>query len=110
MNATFSRTLRRICTLAISAGLLWPAAAVAVTITQITGTPVPISADTAGAGWTTVSGPVVAEGNSKEVSPGNIVINAPSGFEFNTAATVTATTTILNGNGTPFSLGPVSIT
>ncbi len=110
MNAKVSRNLRWVCPLAFSVGLLWPAAAVAVTITPITGSPVTISADTAGAGWTTVTGPLVTEGNSKECSPGNIVINAPSGFEFNTAATVTATTIILNGNGTAFTVGPVSIT
>ncbi|MEI6675227.1 MAG: invasin domain 3-containing protein [Verrucomicrobiota bacterium] len=60
-----------------------------------------ISADTAGGtSWTTLTGPTIAEGAAGEVSIGPIVINAPSGFEFNTAAAVTAKITVGSATAT----------
>jgi uncharacterized repeat protein (TIGR01451 family) len=47
--------------------------------------------------WTTLAGPLVAEGNPGEIGAGNIVLSAPAGFEFNTAANVTV---LLAGNNT----------
>jgi uncharacterized repeat protein (TIGR01451 family) len=45
--------------------------------------------------WTTLTGPTIAENNAGEIGAGNIVLTAPTGFAFNTAATVTV---LLTGN------------
>lgn len=47
--------------------------------------------------WTALTGPTIAETNVADIGLGNIVLSAPAGFEFNTAATVTIR---LTGNGT----------
>lgn len=47
--------------------------------------------------WTALTGPAIAEANSGEIGLGNIVLSAPAGFEFNTAAAVTIR---LVGSGT----------
>ncbi|MDO9215076.1 MAG: hypothetical protein Q7U23_14745 [Methylococcales bacterium] len=49
------------------------------------------------AGWTALTNPKIAENNAGEISLGDIVLTAPAGFEFNTAAAVTI---LLSGNGT----------
>ncbi len=69
-----------------------------VTITATTGGSAIPSNTTAGCSaagtWTALTGPVIKEGDAGEISKGNIVLTAPAGFEFNTAATVTI---LLNG-------------
>ena len=62
-----------------------------------------ISADTAGTGgtgaYTTLTGPVLVEGANRDVGAGALVLNAPAGFQFDPAATVTATVTTVGGSG-----------
>lgn len=75
-------------------------AGAAVTITPATGGGA-IASNTApgcsASGWTNLTGPVVREANPGEIGAGNIVLTAPAGFEFNTAAAVTI---LLAGNNT----------
>ena len=47
--------------------------------------------------WTALTGPTITEQNSGDVGMGDIVLTAPAGFEFNTAAAVTI---LLMGNNT----------
>lgn len=64
----------------------------AVTITPATGGS-SISADTCNSTpWTTLTGPTIAESTAGEIDLGTIIINAPSGYEFNTSQNVTAAT------------------
>ena len=76
--------------------LIEPAQA-AVSVTAATGGGA-ISADTTGGSYTTLTGPTLVEGASKDIGTGTIIFNAPSGFEFNTGATVTATITLIEGS------------
>ncbi|MGH8736478.1 MAG: DUF2341 domain-containing protein [Burkholderiales bacterium] len=81
-----------------------------------------ISADSAGGTpWTTLSGPELDEtsnGSNGAFGNGTIVLNAPTGFEFNTGATVTVTIGLAPGSaggGNQINLGggrgnPVSAT
>lgn len=58
-----------------------------------------ISANTAGGTpWTTLAGPSLAEEAPSGIGKGSIVLNIPTGFEFNPGVTVTATVT---GTGFP---------
>ncbi len=61
-----------------------------------------ISVDTAGVGgtgtYTSLTGPVINEGSNRDINTGTIILNAPSGFEFNPAATVTVAVAYLNGS------------
>ncbi|MBM3257190.1 MAG: hypothetical protein FJY98_02565 [Candidatus Liptonbacteria bacterium] len=69
----------------------------AATVTSATGG-TSISVDTVGGSYTTLTGPVVSEGDVGEIEEGNIILNAPVGFEFRTTAnSVTATRTNING-------------
>jgi hypothetical protein len=53
-----------------------------------------ISADTAGGSYTPLSGPSITEVNKGNIQQGTIILNAPSGFVFDTTAnSVTATVT-----------------
>ena len=56
-----------------------------------------ISADTsqgaAGAAFTSLTGPVLTEAAGGDITLGTIVLNAPSGFRFDTTATITLTPT-----------------
>lgn len=52
-----------------------------------------ISADTAGAAYTSLVGPKLTETDKEGIGVGSIILNAPAGFEFNTAATVTVAVT-----------------
>src|SRR5689334_16372897 len=62
-----------------------------------------ISADTTGGSYTTLTGPTITEGSSRDIaSSGTIILSAPSRFVFNTGANVTATITRDGGNGTCF--------
>lgn len=73
----------------------------AVTITTSTGGDA-ISADTNIANgittWTTLVGPIITEGVTGDIGLGTIVINAPSGFNFSTTSSVTATRTNFSGS------------
>src|SRR5438093_827477 len=75
----------------------------AVSITAATGGSA-ISADNTGGTWTTLTGPVLDESTGKEIGTGTIVLNAPAGFVFDTASTVTATVTRIAGSGTALTL------
>src|SRR5438045_6930034 len=81
----------------------------AVTVTAATGGSA-ISADNTGGTWTTLTGPVLDESTGKEILTGTIVLNAPSGFVFDTASTVTATVTIISGGGTALALSSSTAT
>jgi MSHA biogenesis protein MshQ len=64
-----------------------------VTVTAATGGNAIASNTTTGCSaagtWVALTGPVIAEGSSGDISTGNIILTAPTGFEFNTAAAVT---------------------
>src|SRR5438128_1712412 len=82
-----SFTLKNSCfpiALAWVIGLLASSHAVA----SVTLTPAPggtaISADTTGGTFASLTGPVLAEGVSGDIGGGTIVLNAPSGFVFDT--------------------------
>src|ERR1035437_3740934 len=74
----------------------------ATTITAVTGGSA-ISATNAGSSWTTLTGPVLTESTSGAIGggtggqTGTIIFTAPSGFAFNTSATVTVK---VNGGST----------
>jgi hypothetical protein len=51
--------------------------------------------------WTTLTGPSLVETGNNGIASGTLVLTAPTGFQFNTAAAVTATVAHINGNGTP---------
>lgn len=63
-------------------------------VTGITVTPASggttISADTAGATWTALTGPVLSENNPGGIGTGTIILTIPSGFQLNTSNPVTA--------------------
>jgi len=59
-----------------------------VSITPATGG-TSISADSTGGSYTTLTGPTITEGANRDITTGTIIINAPSGFEFNTGILVT---------------------
>jgi len=59
-----------------------------------------ISADTVGATYTTLTGPVYYEAASGDVGTGSITLNAPAGFSFDTGGTApTVLVTRLTGSG-----------
>jgi hypothetical protein len=66
------------------------------TITAVTGGSA-ISATNAVSAWTTLTGPVLTESSSGAIGTGTIILTAPSGFAFNTSATVTVK---VNGGST----------
>ena len=76
-----------------------------VTITPATGGS-SISADTTGGTYTSLTGPIIAEGATGDIggsgtNPGTIILNVPSGFVFDTggvAATVLVTRTAGSGS------------
>ncbi|MDD4412511.1 MAG: Ig-like domain-containing protein [Patescibacteria group bacterium] len=71
----------------------------AVTMTPATGGST-ISADTISGTYTTLTGPLVTEGVSRDIpATGTFILNAPGGFRFDTSQTVTATITRLAGTG-----------
>ena len=72
-----------------------------VTVTAATGGEA-IPATTANGAWTTLTGPILTEGDPSSIAGnGTIVLTVPSGFEFNPDATVT----VLVGGG----IGPQTI-
>lgn len=64
----------------------------AVTVTAATDGSA-ISADTTGSTYTTLTGPIITEGAVGEVGTGTIILDAPSGFVFDTGTDVTLTVT-----------------
>jgi len=70
-----------------------------------------ISADDANTNFTTLSGPVFQEGVPGELEAGeNLILTAPSGFEWNTAAVPTVTASPAFGGSTTLSASFVSAT
>ena len=64
-----------------------------------------IGSSTAGGTWTSISGPMITEGSNRDIGAGTIILNAPTGFEFNTSSAVTATVSNRPGsNGTNLTL------
>lgn len=85
--------------------LLCAAATLPVLAQQVTVIPATgggaISADDAGTAWTTLTGPGLRETQntgSGSIGAGTIVLDAPAGFEFNPAATVTVTVGRVSGS------------
>lgn len=72
----------------------------AATVTVATGGS-SISNTTAGGTFTNLTGPLINESASMNIGNGTIVLNAPSGFEFDTSANVTVLVTRLSGAGGP---------
>ena len=84
--------------IAIAIPFTFMAVFAAATVTAATGGSA-ISADNTGGSWTTLTGPTLAEGAHRDISTtGTIILNAPTGFEFNTGQNVTATITLLVGS------------
>ncbi|MBU6142178.1 hypothetical protein KGO95_03650 [Patescibacteria group bacterium] len=70
-----------------------------VTVTPATGGSA-ISADTTGGTYTTLTGPIIAEGATADIGTGTIILNVPSGFIFDTGGTApTVVVTRLSGSG-----------
>ena len=109
MKINLKKLLRVVLPAVIFAGVFALAiqnAFASITVTPATGGTT-VSADTnttnGTATWTTLTGPTVTEGAYQDFpSSGTFILQAPSGFSFNTAATVTATTTRISGSGTCF--------
>ncbi|MGO8925800.1 MAG: Ig-like domain-containing protein, partial [Limisphaerales bacterium] len=59
-----------------------------------------VSADTSAGTFVTLTGPALTEGANQDIKTGTIVLNAPAGFQFNPAASVTATVSRVAGTGT----------
>ncbi len=85
--------------LALSLALLVPAG-IALAIASISITPATggssISADTTGGAYTGLTGPVITENTKGSVGTGTIILNAPSGFIFDTGGT--APTLLVSGD------------
>lgn len=82
----------------------------AVTVTPATGGSA-ISADTTDGAYTSLTGPLVVEGASRDIpATGTFILNAPSGFRFDTSQTVTATITRLAGTGSCFAFTSTTAT
>ena len=81
----------------------------AVSITTATGGSA-INADTTGGTFTTLTGPTITEGANRDITTGTIIVNAPSGFTFNTGASVTATITRDAGTKSCFTFSATTAT
>ena len=112
MSAVFrflkSKIQRRIALLTLVSMLgsfVAPAAVyAAASITAATGGSA-IGNSTAGGAFTSLTGPIITESAIGEVGAGTIILTAPTGFEFNTAGTVTLTVTAGTcGTGNPVQL------
>ena len=88
-----------ILALLITMGGYAPAVFATATVTPATGGSA-ISADTTGGSYAALAGPIILEGATADIGTGTIILNAPSGFNFNTvASSVTATRTDVAGTG-----------
>ncbi|MDO8629411.1 MAG: hypothetical protein Q7R41_02865, partial [Phycisphaerales bacterium] len=67
--------------------------ALAASVTPATGGGA-ISADTANGAYTSLTGPVLDEGNNRDIDVGTIVLNAPSGFQFDTSEAAAVTVAV----------------
>jgi hypothetical protein len=78
------------------------------TATVTTAPSLNMSADTAATGgtgaYTALGNIVLTEGANRDVGTGTIILNAPTGFQFNTGATVTMTVTRVAGSSTALTL------
>jgi hypothetical protein len=70
----------------------------AVTLTPATGGSA-IPADRTALAFTSLTGPVLTEGATGDIAAGTIELNAPSGFEFDSTATVTVAVNSVGGTG-----------
>src|SRR5574341_720708 len=70
--------------------------ALAASVTTATGGGA-IDNSTAGSTFTNLTGPVITESASSDIGNGTIILNIPSGFEFDTTANVTVLVTKLGG-------------
>src|SRR5437016_9355007 len=86
-----------------------PKAFATVTVTATAGGS-SVSADTTGGSYTALTGPTLMEGTAGEIGAGSIILNAPTGFIFNTNASVTVSVTKLTVAPTTASVTPNSIT
>ncbi|MEQ8525855.1 DUF2341 domain-containing protein [Gracilimonas sp.] len=70
-----------------------------------------ISADDANTSYTSLTGPIIKEGFAGELSAsGTFVLNAPTGFEWNTGATPSVSTSAVYGGTTTLAVSYTSIT
>lgn len=70
-----------------------------------------ISADDANSTYTSLTGPIIKEGFAGELSAsGTFVLNAPTGFEWNTGATPSVTTSAVYGGTSTLDVSYTSIT
>ncbi len=89
------------CALALLCASAYSAAQAQVNVIAATGGGA-ISADSVGGAWTALTGPELDEtsnGGNGSFGTGTIVLNAPAGFEFNSAATVTVSIGLVSGSG-----------
>ncbi len=60
------------------------------------------NSSTGSGNWTVISGPTVAEVTTASITTGTFVLNAPTGFSFNTSSLVTSTITRIAGSKSCF--------
>lgn len=101
-NKIGNGAVSRVITLLIVAAAFLCSNAIAGTMIAATGGSA-ISADTTSAAggtgaWTTLAGPTYQEAVKADLSVGTVILTAPAGFEFNTAATVTVQLVAGDGN------------
>ncbi len=70
----------------------------AVTVTSATGGS-SISADTTGGTYTSLTGPVIEEAATGDIGTGTIILNVPSGFQFDTGGTAPTVLVTRTGGG-----------
>jgi len=92
-------------------GILFAPSAVFAAASVTTLASASVSADTTGGSYTTLTGPVVQEGAYRDFpASGNVVLNVPTGFAFNTGANVTATIVRTAGTGNCFNFSALTVT
>ncbi len=69
-----------------------------------------INADTTGGSYAALTGPTITEGANKDVGTGTLILNAPSGFIFNTGQNVTGTVSLIAGSKSCFTLSAGTVT
>src|ERR1017187_8414012 len=85
--------------LSMAALVLLTASSALATATVTTNANINISADCTGGVYSNVPGPILTEGATADIGVGTIILSAPTGFEFNPAATVNVSTS-RTGSGT----------
>jgi hypothetical protein len=66
-------------------------------VTTATGGSAISNSNIASSTWTTLTGPILSETGNQGIATGTVVLNAPTGFQFNTAAFVTVAVTKVSG-------------